>query len=184
MGDYGHVHQTFEEFAGQRLDGLYHGALFLHGGEKPPAEDLVLWTLTGAIQEFREIEGLTAPEQWLEGKLVKVFLARAPSSGGFLVETPSVEAPSVEAPSSHEPFQGVMEIDHEALFRAGAQLPPLARAAIWLVVFCRWSYDEASSVLETSLDGLKGLLQYRQVLVTAVLRKPLDRNGTDHDRRH
>ncbi len=184
MGDYGHVHQTFEEFAGRQLDGLYHGALFLHGGEKPPAEDLVLWTLTGAIQEFRKIEGRTALEQWLEGKLVEVFLARAPSGEDFFGEAPSLEAASFEAPWSRGLSQGIVEIDHEALFRAGRLLPPLARAAIWLVVFRRWSYDEASSVLETNLDGLKDLLRYRGVLVTAVLRRPLDRSGTDHDRRH
>ena len=51
MGDYGQVHQTFEEFAGRHIDGLYHGALFLNGGEEPPAEDLVLWTLIGASQK-------------------------------------------------------------------------------------------------------------------------------------
>ena len=42
MGDYGQVPQTFEEFTGRYIDVLYHGALFLHGGKEPPAEDLVL----------------------------------------------------------------------------------------------------------------------------------------------
>ena len=73
------MHQTFEEFAGRYIDGLYQGALFLNAGEELPAEDLVLWTLTGAVQAFRRIEEGTASAQWLEGKLVEVFLARTVS---------------------------------------------------------------------------------------------------------
>ena len=36
MGDYGQVHQTFEEFAGRYIDVLYHGALFLNGERNHP----------------------------------------------------------------------------------------------------------------------------------------------------
>ena len=79
MGDYGQVQQTFEEFAGRYIDDLYHGALFLNGGEEPPAEDLVLWTLTGAFQEFRQIGDVSAAAEWIEEKLVEVFLVRAAS---------------------------------------------------------------------------------------------------------
>ena len=57
------MHQTFEEFAGRYIDGLYQGALFLNAGEELSAEDLVLWTLTGAVQAFRRIE---ASAIWLE----------------------------------------------------------------------------------------------------------------------
>ena len=63
-------------------------------------------------------------------------------------------------------------------------MPPLARAAIWLVVFRRWSYGEACTLVETDVEGLKDLLRYRQVLLTAVVRRAVGRNGTDHDRRH
>jgi DNA-directed RNA polymerase specialized sigma24 family protein len=64
-------------------------------------------------------------------------------------------------------------------------MPPLARAAIWLVVFRRWPYGDASIVLGTDVDGVKDLLRYRQVLMTAVVRRSVDRNGTDHhDQRH
>ena len=31
--------ETFEEFAGRHIDGLYQGALFLNAGEELPAED-------------------------------------------------------------------------------------------------------------------------------------------------
>jgi len=184
MGDYGQVHQTFEEFTGRHIDGLYHGALFLTGGEEPPAEDLVLWTLTGAFHEFRHIENVSAAAEWIEGKLVELFLARAASGSGDDGST-EVDGSSVDVPSSHEPFSGTVEIDSEALFRAGAKMPPLARAAIWLVVFRRWPYGDASIVLGTDVDGVKDLLRYRQVLMTAVVRRSVDRNGTDHhDQRH
>jgi len=60
----------------------------------------------------------------------------------------------------------------------------LARAATWLVLFRRWHYGEASSVLGMDVDGLKDLLRYRQGLVTAVVRRTLDPSGTDDERRH
>ena len=170
------MNQTFEEFVGRHIDRLYHGALFLNAGEEPPAEDLVLWTLTGAFQEFRQIKDGTASEQWLERRLIEVFLARTASG--------STESGLTDDPSSHEPSSGAVEIDPEALLKAAANMPPLARAAIWLVVFRRWSYDEASNVLKTGVDGLKDLLRLRQVLLTAVVQRSVDRNGTDHERRH
>ncbi|MAN95838.1 MAG: hypothetical protein CME08_02490 [Gemmatimonadetes bacterium] len=48
------MRETLEEFASRHIDGLclYHGALFLTGGEEPLAEDLVLWTLTGDIKRM------------------------------------------------------------------------------------------------------------------------------------
>ena len=77
-----------------------------------------------------------------------------------------------------------MEIDPEALFRAAAELAPVARAAIWLVLFRRWRYEEACPVLKTDVAGLKSLLRGRHVLLTAVVWRSADRNGTDHDRGH
>ena len=183
MGDYGQVNQTFEEFAGRYIDVLYHGALFLNGGKEPPAEDLVLWTLTGAFQEFRQIGDVSAAAEWIEAKLVEAFLARA-ASGLRDDASTEVDGSSVDVPSSHAPFSDAVEIDSEALFRAGAKMPLLARAAIWLVVFRRWPYGDASIVLGTDVDGVKDMLRYRQVLLTAVVRRSVDRNGTDHERRY
>ncbi len=173
--------ETVEEFTGRHIDGLYHGALFLNGGEEPPAEDLVLWTLTGAFQEFRQIGEGRASERWIERKMVEVFLARTASGDDWSTDG---EGLLVDAAASHEPSSGTVEIDADALFGAAAKIPPLARAAIWLVVFRRWPYGEASHALETDVDGLKHLLRYRQVVVTAVVRKSVDRTGTDHEERH
>lgn len=193
--------ETVEEFAGRHIDGLYHDALFLHAGDEPLAEDLVLWTLTGAFQAFRHFEEESPPEHWLEEKLIEVFLARTASgstdsgstdafSGDDLATDPmlagdvSVDDIRRDVLSRHEHSPGAVEIDPEALLQAAANIPPLARAAIWLVVFRRWSYRDASSLLKTDSHGLKDLLQYRQMLLTAVVQGSVDRNGTDHGRRH
>lgn len=182
------MHQTFEEFTGRHIDRLYHGALFLSAGEEPPAEDLVLWTLTGAFQEFRQIEPGSASEQWLEGRLVDVFLARAvaDSTDGGSIDDRSTDAFEGEDFSTDRASAGgaSVKIDGHALFRTAARMPPLARAAVWLVVFRRWSYGEAANGLGTDVDGLKDLLGYRQMLLTAVVRGSVDRNGTDHGRRY
>jgi DNA-directed RNA polymerase specialized sigma24 family protein len=175
------MRETLEEFTGRHIDGLYHGALFLNGGEEPLAEDLVLWTLTGAFHEFRQIEEASALERWIEGKLVEVFLARAVSGDDGSTDGDGF---SVEASTNDGRSSGAVAIDPEAVFGAAAKMPPLARAAVWLVVFRRWHYGEASDVLGTDVDGLKDLLQYRQVLLSAVVRGTLDRSGTDDDRRH
>lgn len=181
------MHQTLEELAAQHIDGLYRGALFLNAGEKPPAEDLVLWTLTGAFEEFRQIEEGGGVEHWLDGRLVAVFLARGVSDStddGSTDAFSGGDFSTDDVSENSEPPTGSLEIDREALFRAAARMPPLARAAIWLVLFRRWSYDEASNVLDTGLDGLKDLLLYRHVLLAALVRTSADRNGTDRDRRH
>lgn len=185
------MNETFEELAGRHIDGLYHGALFLNAGEEPPAEDLVLWTLTGAFQEFRKIEEGGGLERWLEGRLVSVFLARMVSDSrgegstdAFSGEEFRTDRVLADVPTHSEPSSASMKIDPEALFGAAANIPPLARAAVWLVLFRRWSYDEASGALDTGVDGLKDLLRYRQVVLAAVVRWLADRNGTDHDRRN
>jgi len=181
MADKRHVHQTFEEFAGRHIDGLFNGALFLNAGEEISAEDLVLWTLTGAFQEFQKMKGAGASEHWLEGKLVDVFLARTAAGEGLSGAPASGESLS---PDTVSMGGGSLEIDPDALFRAAEHMPPLARAAVWLVVFRRWTYGEAANGLGADVDGLKDLLEYRQVLLRAVPRRWADRDGTDRDRRH
>jgi DNA-directed RNA polymerase specialized sigma24 family protein len=176
------MHETFEEFVGRYLDDLYRGALFLNGGEASRAEDLVLWTVTGAFQAFRRIDG-GATERWLDRKLVEAFLVRA---GWDPTDPGSLEAFSGDVPATPDltdTASGVLEIDPEALFRSAVKLPHVARAAIWLVLLRRWRYEEACDVLKTDVAGLKALLQGRHVLLTAVMRKSGDRNGTDEDRR-
>ena len=152
---------------------------------KPPqalASKANLKTLFGAVSVVgQNISHYKIIEKIGQGGMVEVFLAR--TVPGDDESTEGVGA-SADGAASQGPPSGSMEIDPEALFGAAAKMPPLARAAIWLVVFRRWSYGEVSSVLGTDVEGLKDLLQYRQVLVTAVVRRTLDRSGTDDERRH
>ncbi len=189
MGEYAHVHQTFEEFAATHIDVLYQGALFLHGGEVPQAEDLVLWTMTGAFQQFKRLRGGNASKQWLEGKIVEAFLARAGADSTsdqrtLLEEGVEADGASAEITAGRDWSLDPVAIDPEALFRAAAKLSHMGRATIWLVLFRRWRYEEACNVLKTDVDGLSGLLRGRQVRITAaVVQKSENRNGTERERR-
>ncbi len=166
------MHRTFEELAGHEIDGLYQGALFLKAGETAAAEDLVLWTLTGAIPSFRQGLSPADATRWLEGRLVRAFLAGAPPMD-------SEDGPVVEADAVRSPISGEVAIDPGALFMAAERVPPRARAALWLVIFRRWRYDDASRVLETDPASLKDFLRYRHILLTAIMRGSSDRSGTD-----
>jgi len=157
------MHRTFEELAGQEIDGLYHGALFLKAGEEAAAEDLVLWTLTCASQSFRRGLSHSDASRWLEDRLVRAFLAgEAPLH--------SVDGPIDGAEPVRVPSAVPAEIDPQALFMAAERVPARARAALWLVIFRRWTYDDASLALDTDPGNLKDLLSYRHVLLTALMR--------------
>ena len=166
------MHRTFEELAGHEIDGLYQGALFLKAGETAAAEDLVLWTLTGAIPSFRQGLSPADATRWLEDRLVRAFLAGAPPMD-------SEVGPVVEADAVQSPISGEVAIDPQALFMAAERVPPRARAALWLVIFRRWRYEDASRVLEMDQASLRNLLRYRHILLTAIMRGSGDRSGTD-----
>lgn len=161
--------ETFEELAGREVDGLFQGALFLRAGDERAAEDLLLWTLTRAFHAFREQGGGERPDRWLEGRLVHEFLALPRSPGGARA------APAEPTNRAGE----VAPVDPDALYRAAAEVPPRARAALWLVVLRRWTYEAAAGSLRTSIGELKDLLRYRHTLMSAVLKPRNGRNGTD-----
>lgn len=168
------MHRTFEELASQEIDGLYQGALFLKAGEGEAAEVLLLSTLTSAFHAFRKVEQGTDAARWLEGRMVQAYLSAVtePDSDGASIEELAVPSPS--------PMASV-DVDPWALHKAVRAVPPRARAALWLVLLRRWKYAEASRVLDTDLNDLKALLGYRHLLLTAVLRGPDQRNGTNRD---
>ena len=171
------MHRTFEELAGQEIDGLYHGALFLKAGEEAAAEDLVLWTLTGASQSFRGDLSPSDASRWLEDKLVRAFLAGEAPAGAAPLDAedgPIDGAEPVRVPSAVR-----AEIDPQALFMAAERVPPRARAALWLVIFRRWTYDDASRALDTDPGRLKDLLSYRHVLLTALMRGSSEQSGAN-----
>ena len=168
------MHRTFEELASQEIDRLYRGALFLEAGEGQDAEDLLLSTLTAAFHAFRKVEQGTDAARWLEGRMVRAYLSALPEAGS---NDGAPEVVGTHAP----PLMGTVEVDPFALYKAARSVPPRARAALWLVLLRRWKYVEASRVLETDLDDLKSLLAYRHLLMTAVLRGPEARDGTNRE---
>ncbi|GMR12286.1 MAG: hypothetical protein BMS9Abin29_0475 [Gemmatimonadota bacterium] len=161
---------TFEELAGSEVDGLFQGALFLQAGDEAAAEDLLVWTLTKAFHGFRETGGGESPDQWLEGRLVHEFLALLPNSSA---------APQVHTADLNRRLQRVGSVDPGVLHKAAGQVPARARAALWLVVLRRWTYDEASAALHTNTEELKDLLRFRHTLMSAVLMPRNALNGTD-----
>lgn len=168
------MHRTFEELASQEIDSLYHGALFLKAGEGEAAEDLLLSTLTSAFHAFRTVEKGTDVARWLEGRMVRAYLSTVTEGDSDGASIEEVELPSPQ-------LMRTVEVDPFALHKAARRIPPRARAALWLVLLRRWRYSEASRVLETDPDDLKDLLGYRHLLLTAVLRGPDQRNGTNGD---
>ena len=168
------MHRTFEELASQEIDSLYHGALFLKAGEGQAAEDLLLSTLTGAFHAFRKVEQGTDVARWLEGRMVQAYLSAVTEGDSDGASVEELEVP-------YTPLMRTVDVDPFALHKAARRIPPRARAALWLVLLRRWKYSEASRVLETDLNDLKDLLGYRHLLLTAVLRGPDQRNGTNAD---
>ena len=162
--------QTFEELAGREVDGLYQGALFLQAGDEAAAEDLLLWTLTRAFHVFREKGDSDVSDQWLEGRLVHEFVALLPKSAQ--THQPGPPAPTYKS-------ETVGEVDPSTLHYAAGLVPARARAALWLVVLRRWSYENASRLLRTNTNELKDLLRFRHSLMSAVLNPRNGRNGTD-----
>ena len=168
------MHHTFEELASREIDGLYQGALFLEAGGREAAEDLLLTTLTAAFHAFRNVGQGTDAAGWLEGRMVEGYLSGIPLAD---LDGASVEELDMPSPA----LTGRVEVDPFALHKAAGRVPPRARAALWLVVLRRWKYADASRILGTDLHDLKDLLRYRHLLLTAVLRGPEERNGTDRD---
>jgi DNA-directed RNA polymerase specialized sigma24 family protein len=153
--------QTFEEMAGPELDALYQGALFLSGGDPSGAERLLIEAVTLA---FREHAADTAPdeiERWLEVRLVRSFLRH-------MREEPTV----LPAATLERVALGPGTFDSmtpDKLFSAAGDLPGWPRAALWLVLLRRWSYEDAAAAMDVEVAVLSVLLGYRDVLMRNML---------------
>ena len=164
---------TFEELAGEGLDTLFQGALFLSGGRDREAERLLVDCLTLAYRESRN-EVVPTVVRWLEERLVRSFLAR--ESGA------EDDAERQATPTAFD-ASTLQDIGPAAMFAAAGVLPPWPRAALWLVLVQRWPYCEAADALEVSPDHLRELLRYRDVLLTTLLRPPKQSRVTGTDPR-
>lgn len=153
--------RTFEELAGEELDALYQGALFLSGGSEPRAERLLIDTITLAFEEHAGERDVTTVQRWLEAGLVRSFLK---SVSGFSVSP--VGGLGRRATLDPATFE---DIGSEELFTAAASLPVWPRAALWLVLLRRWTYADAAAVMEVDPSVIPSLLAYRDVLIRSML---------------
>ncbi len=157
---------TFEEIVSAEIDGLYHGALFLSGGDEVLAVDLLVAAVSTAYGRF-PAAGSDDPGRWLEGHLARSYLDTAPGHeapaepGGVEVRLPVTAPP----PSARE------------LCAAAASVPPVARAALWLVGLRRWRHGEAEALLGVDRGELRRLLLYRHALLQSAIRGSGGRNG-------
>lgn len=161
--------ENIRDVAVREIDDLYRLALFLQAGDEEEAERLLLDALSRAVRILRDDRSEEEPRRWLQRRMIRDFLAeagraealRSPVRWPWRGPFSALEIDTTTAPD---------EVDTAALFRAAGRLPPPARAAIWLVVFARWSYGETAEALGTDLDELRALLSYRHRFVADVLK--------------
>lgn len=153
----GTVGRTLEERTIDELDDLYRGALFLCAGNASAAEALLVETVTTAVPgaaapstaapstDGAAPGGSSAPEPSLEGRLVRTFLAG--SKAGRWGSGLGKRSRSAPAPA--------------ALLAAAGEVPPAARAALWLVTVQRRSYSVAAERIGVDAQAFRLLLQHR-----------------------
>lgn len=144
---------TFEEQVGMALDALYPGALFLSAANETEAERLVVATVSGAFNEVTP--GIDPSVRWFEARMAHRFLA-------------STTVPKLAA-TKRSDIAPIPRMQPGDLFRGAAAIPAWARAAIWLVLLRRWSYQEACDALAVSQDVLSEMLEHRHVLTQALM---------------
>lgn len=153
--------RTFEELATPELDALYQGALFLSGGEAPAAEYLVVEAVTLAFREHASNDRVEDVQRWFEARLVRALL-RAMQEDPIEAPRPEVIVRGVDPAA----FEG---LGSRQLHEAAATIPVLARAALWLVLFRRWSYADAAHVLAVDESEMSALLAWRDALMHALI---------------
>jgi len=153
--------RTFEELAGNELDALYQGALFLSGGNAQGAEQLLVEAVTLAFKEHPTQADPDSVQRWLEARLVRAFLRHLREGPTRLAES-TAQRLALD-PSTFE------SLGSEELFAAAGSLPAWPRAALWLVMLRRWSYAEASDALGIDIELIEALLKYRDVLLQEMM---------------
>ncbi|MDH3207080.1 MAG: hypothetical protein OEO79_10730 [Gemmatimonadota bacterium] len=154
---------TFEERISEDLDALFAGAAFLSGGQEAGTKSLLVEAVSCASSEYHEDVDAGAFTQWMEGILVRAFLA--PSSAGAVPAKRAADS-SKQSRVRPEDFRSIAWAN---IVRAAAGLPAQSRAALWLVLLRRWSYQDAASAMDIDLDSLRGLLTYRAAFFEGVV---------------
>jgi hypothetical protein len=150
---------TLEEQISAELDTLWQAALFLSGGDQEEAEWLLGDSVTAASDDqLLGLHGDNGSDR-LERFMVRRF---------FQGVKPMAFAPGT--PRRGDPAEK-LEADVAGLLRDAARVPDRARAALWLVVIRRRSYEEGASILCIDRDELRDLIEYREVLMTDMMRR-------------
>lgn len=161
-----------EDLAARELDDLYQAALFLSAGHRDEAQDLVLETMTRAVDSFRGLAGDVDASRWLHALLVRQFLRGSSSSAsGRARRTTPRSTIAVASPSAFDTPEAA------ALCYAAGAVPPRARAALWLVALRRWRYGDAAEAMRTSIDELRELLLHRDAFAAEAMRQAGGRRG-------
>ena len=155
--------KTFEELVTPELDALYQGALFLTGGDPEDAERLLVLSVTSAFKYHRSADEPSGVRERLEVELVRVFLSDPTEDRGKR---------TTKAPK--RPTRGD---EVERLYAGAADTPRRSRAALWLVLLLRWSYQRASDVLGVSIAELQELLAERGPLLSQLVPARAEREG-------
>lgn len=165
--------------AAKELDGLWQAATFLQCGDAEEAETLLVSAMASAAR--RHAANPPAPPSVpLEPHLIRVFLDGVPSGPEEAVVRPGVSrsqtavAPGREIPPNRPAADVERQIPVAALHAAAAAIPPWARAAIWLVLIRRWSYDDTASLLGVDRDDLRELLRFQDVFAATALEEPAE----------
>ncbi len=158
---------TFEELVSREIDGLYHGALFLNGGDPDEAEHLLMQAMGSAFHDFDEVGTAGGGQQWLEERLARTFVASRLESESSSSAATTSGAPASPASSS------------DALYTAARDVPHLARVALWLVLLQRWPHARARETLRIDEGELRALLRYRHALVAQLWSDGRSRDGKD-----
>ncbi|MEX2468071.1 MAG: hypothetical protein WD995_14260 [Gemmatimonadota bacterium] len=153
---------TLEEQISAELDTLWQAALFLAGGRREEAEWLLEDTVSAASDDLVVTLQVADGTDKLERFMVRRFFqgaVRMSLAPGTVTHDDSAEAPEAEV---------------AALLRDAGRVPDRPRAALWLIVIRRRSYDEGASILGIERDELRDLLEYREVLMADVIRNAAD----------
>lgn len=161
------VEHAFEEIVSNELRRLYSAALFMCGGNIARAQAGVVEALGHAATDYSGPCLENAPE-WLEDRVVLFLLGTETGE-----RRPTQTSYGKVAPILHG--SALARVDADQFYRAASQLPTLARAAVWLVMFSRRPYADVAGLLGISRGELLELLQSRNAFLAVLLRG--DRNA-------
>lgn len=163
------MENEFEELIERGLGQLYSAALFMSGGVEPRAEDRVVEALAEAASHWltpSEAGGLS----WLEERVVLLCVERERQGRA------SRSGPAAASVGALDPA-ALPNVSRDRFYRAAAELPPPARAAVWLVMFRRRPYADVAALLNISRDELRDMLTYRETLISVLLSDWRDARG-------